>query len=1072
MGMQNTRMRLAVSARFLAVLAYLGLWGPPSATAQVKPDLFQALNYRYIGPIGNRVVAVAGIPGNPNIIYAGAATGGIWKTGDGGVHWKPVFDKQDVQSIGALAVAPLDPNIVWAGTGEAFIRGNISIGNGIYKSVDGGETWTHMGLDRTGRIAKLVIDPRNSDIVYAAALGTCYGPQQERGVYRTEDGGKTWQRVLFVDENTGAADIAIDPSNPNILFAAMWQVLIRPWDLDSGGPGSGIYMSRDGGTTWKHLTGNGLPGPPLGRIGLAVAPSEPSRVYALIETADRKGVLWRSDDEGGNWKVVSSDTTLNLRPHYFSRLAVMPDNPNEIWFATIMHLHVSRDGGRTAKAVPAVWPDNHDIWIDPLNPNRIIVSNDRYVNISTDRGQSWMRVDLPNAQIYHVAADNRIPYFVYGNRQDGPAFRCPSNSLDGTQILPADCTWTGGAESGWTLPDPADSNMVWTSGMGGFLQHFDLRTGFARDVNPWPEEGGPAANQKYRFQWTYPLALSPHHPHRVYIGSQYVMESDDDGQTWKAISPDLTLNDKSKQQSSGGLSPDNTGPEVFDVVFAIAESPLQDGLIWAGTNDGLVQVTRNGGGVWTNVTKNIPNLPPYGNVTSIDPSHFSPGTAFVTIDRHQMDDRNPYVYMTTDYGATWKSIASDLPRGTFSYADCIREDPVREGLLYLGIENGLYVSFDDGGHWIPLQRNLPHTRVSWMTIQRHFDDLVVSTYGRGIWIMDDISPLQQLTKAVRSSKAYLFTMRPAYRFLTKSTLPIYMGEDTDPPTLVGQNPPYGADINYYLSSVPKDAVQIEIAAASGHVIRTLKGTKRQGINRVWWDLKYEGSKQPHLETEKRKEVGSQSQASRPENGLLAPLVAPGAYTVKLKVGATELSRSLNVWKDPQSTGTQQEILAQTKMELDLRDTLNTMTSIIDQIETARGQILRLEPILKADARWKPLETEGDALSRKLRAIEETLYGPHISNGSESGSFYYPPSLYSNVVYLAVAVASADDFGPNQVADDSGPTAGEQALYTLYAKRVAEQKATFDQLVAKELAEFNAKLKSANVPHVSVVPLER
>ncbi|HEV2387282.1 MAG TPA: hypothetical protein VGS20_08505 [Candidatus Acidoferrales bacterium] len=1068
-------MRLVVVDCLGVVLALLaGLWPPAALHAQQpKTEPFDALNYRYIGPPGNRVVAVAGVPGNPDLIYAGAANGGIWKSTDGGVHWKPIFDGQEVQSIGALAVAPSDSNVVWAGTGEAFIRGNISIGNGVDKSTDGGKTWTHMGLDGTGRIARLVIDPRNPDVVYAAALGTCYGPQQERGVYRTGDGGKTWQRVLFVDENTGAADIAMSPSNPSILFAAMWQVLIRPWDLHSGGPGSGIYMSRDGGTTWKHLTGNGLPAPPLGRIGLAVAPSEPSRVYALIETADRKGVLWRSDDEGENWTVVSRDTTLNLRPHYFSRLAVMPDNPNEVWFATIMTPHVTYDGGRTAKAVRAVWPDNHDIWIDPLNPNRLMVSNDRYVNISTDRGRSWMRSALPIAQIYHVAADDRIPYFVYGNRQDGPAYRCPSNSQDGTQILPADCTWTGGAESGWTLPDPADPNMVWTSGMGGFLQHFDVRTGFARDVNPWPESGWPAANQKYRFQWTYPLALSPQHPHRVYMGSQYVMESGDDGQTWKEISPDLTLNDKSKQQSSGGLSPDNTGVEVFDVVFAIAESPLQDGLIWAGTNDGLVQVTQNGGGAWTNVTKNIPNLLPYGNVTSIEPSHFSAGTAFVTIDRHQMDDRNPYVYMTADYGATWKSIAADLPRGTFSYAACIREDPVRKGLLYLGTENAIFASFDDGDHWIPLQQNLPHTRVSWITVQLHFDDLVLATYGRGIWVLDDIGPLQQLTDAVRSSKAYLFTLRPAYRFLTKPTLPIYMGEETDPPTLAGQNPTYGADINYYFGSAPKDEVQIQIADASGHVIRTLKGTKKQGINRVWWDLKYEGSRRPHLETEKPEEAASPSQASPPEeNGLLAPPVAPGTYTVKMKVGTTDLSRPLNVLKDPQSSGTQQGILAQTKMELDLRDTLNAMTSVIDQIETVRSQILALEPVLKGEARWKPLEAEGEALGGKLRAVEEALYGSHISNGSESGSFYYPPSLYSKVSYLAVIVASADDFGPNQVADDSGPTAGEQALYALYAKQMAEQKATFEQLVTKDLAEFNAKLRDAGVAHVSVVPAEK
>lgn len=1034
--------------------------------AQEKQDLLEALQYRYIGPPGNRVVAVAGVAGNPNILYAGAATGGIWKSIDGGVHWKPVFDGQDAQSIGALAVASSDPNIVWAGTGEAFIRGNVSIGNGVYKSTDAGKTWTHLGLDGTGRIAKIVIDPRNADIVYVAALGTGYGPQQERGVYRTEDGGKNWQRVLFVDENTGAADIAMNPSNPKILFAGMWQVLIRPWDLDSGGPGSGIYESTDGGSTWKHLTGHGLPAPPLGRIGLAIAPSEPSRIYALIETIDRKGVLWRSDDQGENWSMVSDDAVLNMRPHYFSRLAVMPDNPNEVWFATIMSPHVSYDGGRTAKSVSAIWPDNHDIWIDPSNPNRLLISNDRYVNISTNRGKTWMRSALPIAQIYHVATDNEVPYFVYGNRQDGPAWRCPSNSEDGTQILPADCTWAGGAESGWTLPDPANPHMVWTSGMGGFLQHMDVETGLARDVNPWPVDDWPAAKLKYRFQWTYPLALSPHHPHRVYMGSQYVMESNDEGQTWKVISPDLTLNDKSKQQSSGGLSPDNTGVEVFDVVFAIAESPVQDGLIWAGTNDGLVQVTRDGGGTWANVTKNIPDLSPYGTVTSIQPSRFSAGTAFVTIDRHQMNDRNPYIYMTTDYGATWKSIASDLPRGTFSYAACIHEDPVRKGLLYVGIENGIYYSFDDGGHWEPLQQNLPHTRVSWITVQHHFDDLVVSTYGRGIWILDDIGPLQQLTEAVRSSKLYLFTVRPAYRFLTKPTLPLYMGEVSDPPTLVGQNPAYGADINYYLGSEPKEVVQIEILDATGHVIRKLKGTKKQGINRVWWDLGYQGSPRPHILVGAEK-TSSEPPATPEGNGVLAPLVAPGQYTVRLQVGTTQLTRPLVVRKDPHSSGTEQGIEAQTKLELSLRDTLNSITSMIDGIEAARSEILSLESKLKGDSRWKSLAVDGEALNDKLLAVESALYGQHIS--TDSNSFYYPPSLYSKVLYLAVVGASADDFGPNQIADDSPPTAAELQLEAQYAQTVRDLKAKFDELTAKDVAEFNAKLKSAGVPYVAVSP---
>ncbi len=492
--------------------------GSASAQApEIKPDLYQTLQYRYIGPQGNRVETVVGVPGNSNVIYAGAAAGGIFKTMDGGVHWGPIFDGQTVASIGALAVPRSDSNVVWAGTGEAFIRGNVSIGNGVYKSTDGGKTWNHMGLEQTGRISQIVVHPTDPNIVYVAAMGHCYGPQQERGVFRTMDGGKTWERVLFVDENTGASDLAMDPNNPRILFAGMWQVELRPWNLNSGGPGSGLYVSSDGGTTWKHLTGHGLPESPLGRIGVAIAPSNSNRVYALIETDD-KGVLWRSDDGGENWTMINRDRTLNRRPHYYSRMAVLPDNPNEVYFLTQLELHVSTDGGRTTSEVRAVWPDNHEMWIDPLNPSRLIVANDRYVNISSNRGQSWMRAGLPNAQMYHVATDDRIPYYVYGNRQDGPAHRGPSNSLAATQILPGDWQWSGGSESGFTYPDPADPNFVWTSGQAGFLQHLDMRTGQARSVNPAPGGGWPIADLKYRFQWTFPVALSPHDPKKLYVG--------------------------------------------------------------------------------------------------------------------------------------------------------------------------------------------------------------------------------------------------------------------------------------------------------------------------------------------------------------------------------------------------------------------------------------------------------------------------------------------------------------------------------------------------------------------------
>jgi photosystem II stability/assembly factor-like uncharacterized protein len=1044
--------RAAASLIYLAAsLVLLGAQAPPA------PDPWSALAFRYVGPQGNRTVAVAGVPGDPNVLYAGAASGGIFKTTDGGVHWTPIFDGESVASIGALAVAPSDPNVVWAGTGEAFIRGNISIGNGAYRSTDAGRTWSHTGLDATGRIARVVIHPTNPDIVYVAAMGHCYGPQPERGLFRTMDGGKTWERVLFVDENTGAIDIVMDPSNPRILFAATWQLIIRPWGRESGGPGSGLHMSRDGGTTWQRLTGRGLPDSPLGRIGLAIAPSNANRVYALIETAAGKGVLWRSDNRGENWTLVSRDATLNRRPHYYSRMAVLPDNPNEVYFLTQLELTTSIDGGATSRPVREVWPDNHDMWIDPRNPNRLVVANDRYVNISTNRGASWMRAALPIAQLYHVATDNRIPYYVFGNRQDGPAHRGPSNSLNGTQILPGDWTWTGGSESGFTYADPADPNMVWTSGQAGFLQHFDLRTGLARDVNPWPDRGWPIADLKYRMQWTFPVAISPHDPRRVYVGSQHVHQSMDQGQTWTVISPDLTTNDKTKQQSSGGLTPDNTSVEFYCVLFAIAESPREKGVIWAGSNDGLVHVTRDGGTNWTNVTKNIPGLPPWGTVTNIEPSRHDAGTAYITVDLHQVNDRTPYVYKTADYGATWKSLGATIPRSVFSYAKCVREDPVRRGLLYLGTENGLYVSFDDGGQWMPLQSTLPHAPVSWVTVQEHFNDLVVATYGRGIWILDDITPLQQLDDKVRSAKVHLFAPRAAYRFLTRPVLPMYMGEENDPPSTVGHNPPYGASINYYLDPAWSGRVSIEIRDPDGRLIRTLKGTESAGINRVWWDLRHESTRRPTLRTSPlgRSDIGVGPDGTRafPVGGTFAPLVQPGTYSVTLKAGGAELSQPLVVRKDPNSLGSEEGIRAQTRIVLDVRDRLNAFTDLIDEIEITRSQLSDIRASLLRTPRWKALVARVDDLDSKLVAIEGEFFDPRITSAGDS--FYYPPGLLSKLQGLAGAIAGSD----------FQPTGAQLEVYGMYSELWSTVRRRFDQLLKDDLPAFNRLLIENGVPHI-------
>jgi photosystem II stability/assembly factor-like uncharacterized protein len=901
---------------YALITAVIGRLGVVDANAQsLTPATYESLSYRYIGPPGNRVNAVAGVPGDPNVIYAGATSGGIFKSSDGGLHFHPIFDGQHVASIGALAVARSDAGVVWAGTGDPFIRPNIEIGDGVYKSADSGKTWSHMGLDQTGRIGRIVIDPHNPSVVFVAAMGNCYGPQQERGVFRTRDGGKSWERVLFVDENTGAIDVVMDPANPKVLFAATWQIVIHPWTSENGGPGSGIYMSRDGGTTWKHLTGHGLPDSPLGRISVVIAPSNPKRVYALIET-DKQGSLWRSDDGGENWTVASRDPAINSRARYFNQLGVSPDNPNDVYFLAQSVYH-SLDGGATTKVIPELFPDHHNIWFDPTNANRIIIANDRYVNISTTHGRAWLHTNLPNAQVNRVAVDRRIPYNVFGSRQDGPAYRGPSNSLvastgagavgslpNGTGLIPPDFwEWTIGAESGWAIPDRGNDNILWVSS-GSNVQHIDMSTGTMLGVGPWAGlegEGrgggggggrGAVADRPYRRNWTIPVAMSPHDPLKVYAGSQYVHMTADGGNTWTIISPDLTTNDKSKQQAPLGLGPD--GQDVPCTLIAIAESPIEPGVIWTGSNDGVVSVTRDGGKHWSNVTGNIPNLPPWGFVNSVTPSRHAFGAAYVTVDRHRAPDNTTYVFKTEDYGHTWRSIGSGIPKSVFAYARVVQEDPRRKGMLYLGTENGLYVTVDDGGTWLPLQNNLPHTPIAWLTVQEDFDDLVVATWGRGFWIMDDIEPLQQLTPAVLAERVHLFDPRPAYEFaLREPTTSESFAAEFDPPSTSGHNPPYGASINYYLSSAASSGVSLTISDDKGKAIRTLTGPGAYGLNRVWWNLRPSGSADftPVVTPGGRGGGGG-------GRGAANPLVKPGTYTVTLAAEGTELQSKLVVRKDP------------------------------------------------------------------------------------------------------------------------------------------------------------------------------
>lgn len=1020
---------------------------------EITPDLFKALKYRYIGPPGNRTSAVIGVPGDNMVYYIGSSSGGIDKTEDGGVNWFQIFDDQEAQSIGAIAIAPSAHNIVWAGTGEAFIRSNVSIGNGVYKSLDAGKTWQHMGLDATGRIGRIVVHPDNPDIVLVGALGHCYGPQQERGVYKTTDGGLTWKRVLFADENTGCFEIAMDPSNPNLLFAGMWPVTIKTYNRESGGPKGGIYRSMDGGETWEHLQGRGLPEPPIGKVGIAIAQSNSKIVYALMETgAPNRGVLWKSENSGETWKCVSYDRILNERPAYASRVMVNPADENLVYFAANSH-SISYDGGITTEV--SRWSgDTHDMWADPLNPDRLMISDDGGAIITLNRGKTWERMVLPNAQMYHVSVDNQIPYYVYGGKQDGngykgPAYYNPGSRGWGIPINP----WhaSAGGECGFIVPDPVNPDIVWGGSYNAGFTRVDYSTGHERTVMIWPESayGSAAGELKYRFNWTFPVEISPHDNNKLYVGSQHIHVTTDAGASWKVISPDLSTNDMSRMQPSGGMTKDNIGVEYACIVFAIAESPLEEGLIWAGTNDGLVQLTKDGGETWTNVTDNVPNLPEWGTISNLEPSRYNAGTCYMTVDFHQMNNRDSYVYKTTNYGKTWKSISADIPRSVFSYCHWIHEDPVKEGLLYLGTENSIYFSFNDGKSWLPLQNNLPHAPVHEMVVQEHFNDLVIATYGRGFWIMDDITPLQQFNNDVLKSNAFLFNPRIAYRMHA-----------------IKSGPPINAtaSINYYLKEKNKDDVKLSIIDAAGNVIRELQGSGDKGINRISWDLRYESIEQGKLRTkpagnptvveEKRFRTTWEREGWYPilswgtGAGFIGIKAVPGEYTIKLEAAGKTITQKLELAKDPRSTGNKETIKQQFELHRKIQNDLEKTTHMINELEWMKKQVIDLAEMVKD----KEVLNKCHDFQIVLQDIEDNLLQRVIPEG-DSKSFRFAQKLYFKYALLAADVAQSVDFAPSQQQYD---------VYETLHKRLTQYSSEYEKLINIDLKSFNEFLDQKEV----------
>ena len=1013
-----------------------------SFSQTLSNDNLKEMEFRHVGPIGNRVTTVAGIPNDPMTYYVGAASGGVWKTIDGGLNWSPIFDNQEVHSIGAISVAPSDPMTVYVGTGESSIRSNVSIGNGVYKSEDGGETWKHLGLENTGRISRIIIHPKNRDLIYVGSLGHAYSPQKERGVFMSENGGESWKHVLFIDSNTGISDMVMDPDNSRILFAGAWQLDLKTWRRISGGPGSGIFKSVDGGINWTKLKGNGLPKKDVGKIALAMTPADPDRLYALIETGDgvpyngketESGELWRSDDNGKTFKLVNSNRNLGGRQAYYTRTAASTDNPNEIYFMT-SDFFSSIDGGvSVTKALkgdgdeeeeyvdkngPQLaspnW-DHHEMWIDPFDGNRMAVAGDGGISISQNRGKSWLKTFLPVAQLYHVTTDNSIPYNLLTNRQDGPSMKGPSRSnmenwWHSGMIQSGLWREVGGGESGFATPDPKNPDIVWSSAsgsgsLGGIVTRYNEKTKQYRQLEVWPEyaAGSYASMLKYRFQWTFPLLISPHDNKTVYVTSQHVHKTTNDGQSWEVISPDLTMNDKKMQGFSGGLTGDNIAVEYANVIYAFEESPVKQGVFWAGTNDGLVHVSQDNGKTWKNVTKNIPKLPKLGVVRNIEASKWNPAKAYLTIEFHQVGDFKPYVYKTENYGKSWEKITNGIKPGNLSYTRNIKEDPVKEGLLYLGTENALYFSNDDGENWQSLMSNLPPSPMYWIDVQEHFNDLVVGTYGRGIWILDDLSPLQQLDQNITKKEAHLFDVKPAYRF-QNVTNSLQMLKEAS----TGQDPPKGASINYWSNS-EKD-IEIIITNQKNEPVKTIKEKAKKGINRLWWDFSNEETSNIVFRTkplyadwftlDKNKERADQSLYSF---SIMSP---PGTYNITLKSGANSMTKTLKVMKDPNSEGTEEDINLQNQLVTKIYADLNTTISHINSIEVIRRQLLDLKAMLKNSSSKKEFVQMVDKLENQFLEIEKQLIQLKITGTGQDG-VRYQKMLVEKLRYLAANVQISD-----------------------------------------------------------------
>ncbi len=1050
----------------------------PLAAGSLDDALFKGLAWREVGPYrGGRSAAVTGIPGDPQTYYFGSTGGGVWKTEDGGTSWENVSDGSFGGSIGSVAVSEWDPNVVYVGTGEETVRGNVSQGDGVWKSTDAGRTWAHMGLESSRHIPRIRIHPKNPDLVYAAVMGHLFGPSEERGVYRSKDGGKSWERVLFVNDQAGANDLIMDPTNPRILYACFWRVLRTPWSLESGGEGSGIWKSTDGGDTWTELTGNeGLPGGTWGKCGIAVSPTDPDSVYAIIE--NEHGGVFRSKDGGKTWAQTNKERTLRQRAWYYTRIYADPADAESLYVVNVRFWR-SKDGGKSFSSISVPHGDNHDLWIAPEDAHRMIEANDGGANVSFDGGETWSSEDnQPTAQFYRVSTDNHFPYRLLGGQQDNSAVRIQSRSTHGGSIGVRDWEPTAGGESGFIVAKPDDADVIYGGSYGGVLVRIDHESGEVRAVNVWPDDpmGAGAGDQKYRFQWNYPVFFSPHDPDRLYAAANVLFRSDDAGQSWTKVSPDLTRADPDKLGSSGGpITQDNTSVEYYATIFAAAESPVQEGVLWAGSDDGLVHVSRDDGATWTDVT---PDWPEWMQVNAIDPSPLDAATAYVAGTRYKLDDFHPYLYKTTDWGKSWTKIVDGIPEDHFTRV--VRADSVRPGLLYAGTEDGVYVSFDDGKSWRSLQLELPIVPITDLLVKE--GDLVAATQGRGFWILDDLSPLRALdASAAKLASAKpgdgvpeLLPPRPALRVRGGGGWGGGNG---------GTNPPSGLALYYVLPDEPAadTEVKIDLLDAHGDLIRTLtrkpeKGKKGEkgdgeggdpdehegpgrrdsatgelkilttdkGMNRVLWDLEYPGAEDfPGLILWNR--------------NLNGPLAVPGHYTARMTVGDWTGEVPFEVVPDPRASATPEDYQAQLDFMLGVRDKLTETHRAIGRIRDVKKQLATVKKRLADRDEAKEVRDAADELTKTLTGIEEALY--QTKNESPQDPLNFPIRLNDKLASL-LGLADLGDFRP---------TDQMLAVRDELMAKIDEQLTRLEAVWTDDLPAFNTMARDAGVATVLLPP---